>query len=48
MLKPLKKTPLHVEIEAELLNEVKKEAKKRKLKMREIVEHYFREFLKGK
>ncbi len=48
MLKPLKKTPLHVEIEAELLKEVKKEAKKQKLKLREVVEYYFREFLKGK
>lgn len=44
----LEKTHMHVEIETELLEKVKIEIKKRGLKLRQVVEFYFKEFLNEK
>lgn len=45
-LKAIEKRSLTVEIESELLKRVKAKAKKERLKLRQIVEYFFKEFLK--
>lgn len=44
-IKKQKKTPLSLQIEADLLKQVKTEAKKKDIRIRQIVEAGFRTFL---